>query len=489
MKNLSYLYLLITALLVSCTKTVDNPIVTDKLPAIFPDYIGVTIPTNIAPMNFNMVDSCETVDVVVKGSKGGEMHVQGEYADFDIDEWHALVEQNKGGALSFTVATENNGKWMQYKSFNMYVSDKPLDEWGLTYRRIAPGYEVYSHMGLYQRELSSFEEYEIIDNNRLPGDCVNCHTSNRTNPDQFLFHVRGNDGATVVQKNGNVDVLNTSTDKTLGLCVYPYWHPDGRYVAFSTNTTRQAFHVVKDERIEVFDVESDLQVYDTESHQLILSPLTTLKNSNESFPAFSADGKTLYFCTTIKREYPHESRKVRYNLCSIAFDASKGQYGDVVDTLVNAERDSMSISIPKPSYDGRWLMYTLADYGTFPIWHKEADLWLLDLKTGERRAMTEVNSHDTESYHNWSANSKWFVFSSRRDGGGLYTRLYLSSIDSNGKATKPFMLPQKNPRRFYDRLLYSYNVPDFTQARVNIDSRNVASGILSDKRINISVRK
>lgn len=478
----------------SCTDKVQNAVQVSELPRIYPDYIDVTIPTNIAPMDFDIVDaknmmdeSVECIDVVVKGSKGGEIHSNGDIVDFDIDEWHAITEQNKGGKLTFTVCAKRNGQWQQYKPFCMSVSNYPLDEWGLTYRRVAPGYEVYSHMGLYQRDISTFDEYEIIDNNRAPGTCVNCHTSNRTNPKEFLFHARGENGATAIQKDGKMEMLNTKTNATLGLCVYPYWHPDGRYVVFSTNTTRQEFHVKNDERIEVFDHESDLQVYDTETHQLILSPAAKTDGYNETFPAFSPDGKTIYFCNTVKREYPRDTKIVRYNLCSIGFDSKTATFGDSITTIINAEADSMSISLPKPSYDGRWLMYTLANYGTFPIWHREADLWLLDLKTGEKRAMSEVNSKDTDSYHNWNTNSHWFVFSSRRDDG-LYTRLYISSLDDKGRATKPFMVPQRNPSHFYKRLMYSYNVPDFTCTKVDIDSPSAGKDILSPKRTDISVR-
>lgn len=494
MKIKIYIFSIVAFFLItSCMSSVENAQRKDALPEIYPDYVGVTIPVDIAPMNFSMLDeSCECVDVIVRGSKGGEMHVQGKFADFDIDEWHELTEQNKGGELTFTVSAlsssaESAGKWIQYKDFKMYVSENALDEWGLTYRRVAPGYEVYSQMGLYQRDLSNFDEYEILQTSRTPGECVNCHTSNRTNPKEFLFHIRGAHGATVMQKNGEMELLDTKVEGVLGACVYPYWHPEGRYVVFSTNTTRQSFHVVKDERIEVFDHESDLQVYDTEKHQLILSPLVTKDEYNETFPAFSPDGKTIYFCSAQKREYPKDSKIVRYNLNSIAFDSQKAEWGDSIFTLVDADADSMSVSIPKPSYDGKWLMYTLAKYGTFPIWHKEADLWLLNLSTGEKRALTEVNSNDTESYHNWSDNSRWFVFSSRR-GDGLYTRLYLSSFGENGKATKPFLLPQRNPRKYYERLMYSYNVPDFTKSKVDFDARKAASECLDGGRSQITKR-
>ncbi len=480
--------LLLLLLLVACRHEVQNPTRVDELPPIYPDYLGVTIPVGIAPMNFDFEGGAhDWLDVVVKGSKGGELHSNGESVDFDIDEWHDLLAQNRGGELTFTLCVENGGLWTQYRDFKMYVSPYDLDEWGLTYRRVAPGYEVYAHMGLYQRDLATFDEYEILSNTRTPGACVNCHTSNRTDPRSFLFHVRGDHGATALQKDGHLEMLDTKTDQTLGLCVYPYWHPDGRFVAFSTNTTRQAFHVVKDERIEVFDHESDLQVLDTETHQLLLSPLLKTDSHNETYPVFSPDGRTLYFCTAQKREFPLEARKVRYNLCSIGFDAATGTFGTEVDTLIHAEADSMSVAFPRPSYDGRYLMLTLAHYGTFPIWHKEADLYLLDLQTRSLRAMDEVNSPDTESFHNWSDNSHWFVFSSRR-GDGLYTRLYLASLDEKGRATKPFLLPQRRPRAFYNRLMYSYNTPDFTKSKVELDARQAANEILSEKRTGLSVR-
>ena len=482
------LHISIVFILLSCAESPTDVQKVNEQPKIYPDYIGVTIPVGIAPMNFDVdADNVECLDVIVKGSKGGELHSNGKVMELDIDDWHSLVERNRGGKLSFTLCVKQNGAWKQYDDFEMMVSDYALDEWGLTYRRVAPGYEVFGEMGLYQRDLSNFDEYEIIANTRIPGMCVNCHTSNRTNPKEFLFHVRGEHPVTALQKSGKRQMLSTKTDETLGLCVYPYWHPEGRYIAFSTNTTRQGFHVVKDERIEVFDFESDLQILDTETNELILSPLVKGDSIWETFPAFSADGKTLYFCSATPRQYPLEFKETRYNLCSIGFDAQNGRWGEKVDTVINAVVDSMSVTLPRPSYDGKWLMYTRSSYGTFPIWHKEADLWLLNLKTDESRPLTEVNSDDTESFHNWNVNSHWFVFSSRR-GDGLYTRLYLSSIDDEGKATKPFLLPQKNPKHYYERMMQSYNTPDFTSEKVDFDSRSAANEILQQKSTSLSSR-
>ena len=186
-------------MMVACTSTVENAVKTDKLPDIYPDYIGVTIPAEMAPLNFCAAGEVETMDVVVKGSKGGELHVQGDVADFDIADWHELTRQNIGAELIFTVCTQKEGQWTQYKDFTVDVSPYALDEWGLTYRRIAPGYEVFSKMGLYQRDLATFDEYAIIENTQVPGMCVNCHSARQTDPSQFVFHVRGDHGATMFQ--------------------------------------------------------------------------------------------------------------------------------------------------------------------------------------------------------------------------------------------------------------------------------------------------
>lgn len=483
-----YVYMMAAMMLASCTEKPENVTKVDKLPAIFPDYSGVTIPDGIAPMDFNVTgDDYDCVDVTVKGSKGGEVHSNGDYAKFDLDEWHSLTRQNKGGTLTFTVCVEKDGKWTQYKDFTMTVSPYAIGDWGLTYRRIAPGYEVYGHMGIYQRDLSTFDETPIFDNLAAPGACVNCHTPNRTNPDQYTFHVRGEHGATVVHRDGKEELLKAKNDSIHGSMVYPYWHPSGKYCAYSTNNTHQSFHSVRSERIEVFDQSSDVFVYEPSTHQLILDSLLMTKDHYETYPAFSPDGRTLYFCSSTAEPIPSNYKDIKYNICKIAFNPDNGSFGTSVDTIFNARKMGKSATHPRPSYDGRYLMFTMSDYGCFPIWHKEADNWLLDLRTGKAQPMAAANSDNTDSWHNWSANSHWFVFTSRR-GDGLYTRLYLASVDDKGNVSKPFLLPQENPLDYYDKLLDSYNTPDFTTKPVKLDEREMGRQIGSDNRTATKVR-
>ena len=483
------LILVILPLLLACQPAVKNATLVDEYPTIFPDYINVTVPPSIAPMNFDMAsDDYDRIDVTVMGAKSGELHVSDKQtAGFPAKKWASLLEENKGDSLLFTVAIHQKGQWVQYKPFAMYVSPHAID-YGLVYRKIAPGYEVWSKMGIYERDLSSFDEKAIIENTLTPGMCVNCHSFNQGNSNQVSLHIRGRNGGTLLQIDNKMEMLNTKTDSTISSCVYPYWHPNGKYIAYSVNETRQTFHAAKNERIEVLDLASDVVVYHPETNELILSPQLKREDAFETFPTFSADGKKLYFCSAERKAIPFEYKDIKYSLCSIDFDETTGQLGTVIDTLVNAKELNKSVSFPRPSYDGKYIMFTLSDYGNFSIWHREADLYLLNLSDNSIRPIEEVNSDNTESFHNWSSDSRWVVVSSRR-GDGLYTRLYLTCIDEDGNFTKPFLLPQEEPKRYYDYSVYSYNVPDFVTAPLDIDIRQAEARITSDKRKQVKVRK
>ena len=481
-------YLLVLLVLVGCSSKVENATKVNELPKIYPDYVGVTIPAEIAPLNFSCTDAdIDCMDVVVKGSKGGEIHTQGDEADFDIADWHELTAKNKGGQLTFTVCIRKDGQWKQYKDFNVSVSNYALDEWGLTYRRIAPGYEVFSHMGLYQRDLSTFDEYAIIENTQVPGMCVNCHSAHQKDPKKFVFHVRGDHGATMFQIDGKREWLKASNEQLGGSMVYPYWHPNGKFCAFSTNQTRQGFHVVSNKRVEVLDLSSDVFVYNPETHEIITDSLLQTKDWSENSPVFSPDGRTLYYMTCYQQEYPAHFKDEKYNLCKIDFDPETGKFGEKVDTIFNAVAMGKSLTWPRPSYDGKYMLFTLIDYGYFSVWHSESDQWLLDLQTGEARELKEINSDKADSYHNWNLNSHWVVFTSRRDDG-LYSRLYLACVDDEGHFSKPFMLPQRHPLEYYSESLYSFNVPDFTKTKVEFDADEAGREIQSDKRVETKVK-
>lgn len=458
-------------------------------PHIFPDYAGVTIPAGIAPMNFNIEEEdAEHVYVKVTGSKGGEMETHGDLADFDRDDWHELTRRNAGGDLTFDVYVKSReGKWHRHAPFTMHVSDVPLDDYGVVYRKIAPGYQTFSKIGIYQRELASFEETPVLEETAVEGKCMNCHYSHRGSPDRFTFHIRGKNGGTLLKKGDSMRYLNTKTPETAGNATYGYWHPEGRYIAFSINKIVQRFYLDREHNIEPWDPVSDLVILDTETDRLITSPLVATPDC-ETTPAFSADGKKIFFCRADSVYMPAEYNKLKYSLCSIDFDSRTGDFGERIDTLVSADAIGKSVSLPRPSYDGRYLMYNLTDHGTSPIHHADADLWIMDLATGETRAMTELNSDHSDAYHNWSSGGGWFLFNSKRLDG-MYGNLYLSCIGKDGRATKPFLLPQRNPREYYDGALHSFNAPDFISGKISLDMPKVRNMVRKGEIDNVSVRK
>lgn len=477
-------FLFIVLLLTGCTSLPENPTISEALPPIVPDYIGVTIPVGIAPLNFySDEEDADLIDVIIKGDKGGFLHSNGDYADFDIDQWHTLLQQNAGDSLIVTVTIRHQDHWTAYKPFSIYVSSDSLGEWGVTYRLIPPGYETYGQMGIFQRDLSNFKETPIVENRFVDTNCMNCHTPNRTNPEQFTFHIRGEHGATVVGNGQQIDIL-ASRNKTIGGgMVYPYWHPSGKYIAYSTNQTLQNFHQLRERRVEVYDDKSDIIFYNPQTRETLIDSIVATTDHLENYPAFAPDGRSLYFCSaqsidTIWKQY----QDIKYNICRVGFNPETGQLGHQVDTLINARSIGKSANMPRISYDGKFLLYTLSDYGCFPIWHPEADLWMMNLESGDTFPLDLANSSDAESFHNWSLNSRWIVFTSRRDDG-LYTQLYLAHIDETGKASKPFRLPQHNPKEFDIESVNSFNTPDFTITPIDLQAKDIYKLLLNKERL------
>ena len=478
---------LVTVLLTlaACSPRERNATSAGVLPGIWPDYVGVTVPATVAPLDFTL-PGADALDVRLTAPDGTSLRSSGKSATcFSEKGWKALLQRSAGDSLTVTVSGLYDGTWRRFEPFWIYVSNDEID-YGLTYRLIEPGYQIYSHMGIYERELSSFRQRPLLENTQFSG-CVNCHASRHDDPGSWTLHIRGSHGATLLRLDGEIQAYNTKTDSTLGFCVYPYWHPSGRYIAYSTNNTRQGFHAQADKLIEVFDLDSDIQVYDVEKNELITAPQVKRPEIWETFPVFSPDGRTLYYTAALSVEIPGELPQSRYNLMKVRFDPETGTIGEDVEMLVDAASQGRSLCFPRPSYDGKYLMYTLCDYGTFPIWHHEADLWLLDLATGETRPIAGANSADTESFHNWSSNSRWFVFSSRRDDG-LFTRLYIAHFDENGVAGKPFLLPQRDPKNYYEDLFRSYNVPEFVTGPVPLERIRAQKVIDSPERVPFDFR-
>jgi Tol biopolymer transport system component len=256
-------------------------------------------------------------------------------------------------------------------------------------------------------------------------------------------------------------------------------------VAFSINSPSQWHHAVGDSR-DVFDYASELAVYDLRTGSLVSNPEISNPDYLETLPAWSPDGKYLYF-SRARRSWPADLRqrnmfpleyfdKVRYDLCRIAFDIDQGAWGKL-ETLLTADETGQSINEPRVSPDGRFLLFCMHDYGSFPVFRRSSDLYMMNLQTRRHRKL-DINSDRSDSWHCWSSNGRWIVFASKRRDG-LFGRLYFSYVDAEGKVRKPFLLPQKDPT-FYDTCLENFNVPELIQAPVSIEQRSLLAATASD---------
>jgi len=481
------LCIVLSSLLVGCTETVTVSKQLAELPVIVPDYKEVTIPAAIAPLNFEVKEAKGDVQVrFASATDSFEVAASKGRVEIPSGKWEALLASATGKSITVRVFEKQSEGWVGYAPYTMQVAPEPIDPY-IVYRLIEPGYELWNKMGIYQRELATYSESAIYENKMTDNNCVNCHSFCMQNPEKMLFHMRATYPGTMIVDGGKIEKLNTKTPETISPLVYPSWHPSGKYVAFSVNKTQQSFHSNSRNRIEVYDLESDVVVYDVEKHEIVTSSRLSGRDAFETFPTFSPDGKSLYYCSAEAKEMPASFEEVKYSLCRVDFDPESRSFGGQTDTLYNAAVNGKSVSFPRVSPDGKYLLYTLASFGNFSIWHADADLYMVNLQTGTHEPLTEANSPDVESYHSWSSNSKWIVFSSRRMDG-LYTRPYIAYIDAQGKASKPFVLPQKSAD-FYLDFMKSYNIPEFVTGKVKQQSREIALHAKNDKGTDVKFSK
>ena len=457
---------------------------------ILPDNGGATLPPNIAPLNFEIQEEGEKFVTRLSSRSGEEIVVGGRTVDIDVDEWHQLLASAVGDTLWTDVYTLQHGEWQHFERMANPVVGDSIDPY-ITYRLIRPSYVNYEELSLVERNMQNFDERTFYSNMPLSrdgnGQCANCHVPQRQGQSgRSQFHARQAFGGTVFINGKDISKVNLKTDSTLSTGVYPAWHPTLNLIVYSVNETGQVFHTLDPQKIEVIDYGSDLIVYDLDNNEV--RSLTRTGNDYESFPTWSPDGKTLYYISahhelqgeSIDADLDQNYQSLHYNIYARDFDPATHRFGPA-RLVFDAEALGKSASTPRVSPDGRWLLFSLADYGQFHIWHRSADLCTLNLGTADAPdEQGDLNSPESDSYHSWSSNGRWILFSSRRIDGN-YTRLYLSYFDSQGHAHRPVLLPQRRPQH-YGELFRSFNAAEWMTRPVGPSPRNLEDALRRDAR-------
>jgi Tol biopolymer transport system component len=453
--------------------------------AIHPDYSGVTIPPNIAPLNFLIRYEGEKfyAKIYAKNGKSIKVTAHNNKISIPLKKWKKLLQANIGEDLLIDIYSKKKGNWIKVQSIKNYIANEEIDGY-LAYRSLRPNFNWWTEIGIYERNLTDFSVSTILHTKNFVGGCINCHTFHNNSTEKFFIATRS-------QSVGSASILtvNNKAQKIGTKFGYTSWHPSGKLVTYSINKVRQLFHSTTMEVRDVLDIESGIIYYDLESEEVKTPPELTHKDKLETYPTWAPDGKHLYFCSAPiywenRNEIPYEYYdKIKYSLMRIPYDIETDTWGKI-DTIISADSTGLSILLPKVSYDGKYLLFTMSDYGCFPVFRPSSDLYMLNLETNEYKKC-EINSKYSESWHTWSLNSKWVAYSSKKSDGKL-TRLYLSYCDDKGNLHKSFVLPQKNPA-FYDYSIPTFNLPEFITEPVGVNSKELMRVINSKQQIDTDI--
>ena len=467
---------------------------------ILPDYAGCVIPPNIAPLNFLIQHEGTGYFVRMHSEKGKPIEIFSKTPGISISKrsWHKLLGVNRGRQLSvdiFVKSPQNpsssegeNESWSRFETLTCDIANEDIDP-VLVYRRIRPGHGTWREIGIYQRNLSSFDESVVFSNEYFKHGCVNCHAFCGHRTEKMLIGIRSADyGSSALLIEGNkVQKIGTKFG-------YTSWHPSGRLAVFSVNKVRQIFHSAAEEVRDVIDFDSLMAYYLVDSSTVKTTKDLARKDRLETYPTWSADGRNLYFCSapvtwSDRSVFPESYDQIKYDLVRASYDINGDQWGPLESVLL-AEDTGLSILLPRISPDGRWLLFCMCDYGCFPVYRPSSDLYMMDLEAAQQTGQykyrrLDINSDKSESWHSWSSNSRWIVFSSKKDSG-VFTRTHIAYVDRNGKVYKPIQLPQKDPT-YYDSCLWTYSVPELIIEPVRVTKEKLGRAVRSSRKIPIQM--
>jgi Tol biopolymer transport system component len=472
----------------------------DRPAKVQPDYAGSIIPPNIAPLNFIVQEDGSGYFVRIYSEKGNPIEIFSRKSTIMIPKrsWHELLELNRGRQLNMEIFVKSaadtsssegeNIGWTRFQGLTARIAPEDIDTF-LVYRKIRPGHGTWRDMGIYQRNLSSYNESVVLNNGYFKHGCVNCHAFCGNRTEKMLLGIRSPvyGSSALLVEGDKVRKIGTKFG-------YTSWHPSGRVAAFSVNKVRQLFHAAASEVRDVMDFDSVMAYYNIDSKTVKTTPILARKDRLETYPTWSPDGQYLYFCSapvtwSDKTVVPESYDQIKYDLVRASYNINRDQWGPL-ESLLSGEDTGLSILLPRISPDGRWLLFCMCDYGCFPVYRQSSDLYMIDLEaakqTGEYKYnRLDINSSDSESWHSFSSNSRWIVFSSKR-GSGIFTRTYIAYVDKSGKVHKPIRLPQKDPT-YYESCLYTYSVPELVIEPVRLTREKLGRVVRGSEKISVKM--
>lgn len=468
------------------TKTQGPVVQTGVSAPIFPDYADtLVLPPNIAPLDFRIQadsfsDGPYQIRLYVQSPSGmlldSARQETKRFVRLKTSLWHDFLQKaaSCGGSLLLDIYARGENRLLQYKRKTWRVASDSIDPY-LVYRLNAHDDNPGGHLQIVQRSLSDFSQTVLMDNHLTDNSCMNCHASSNNDAHRMMVHLRGKYSGTLLFNDNEILKIALPLGYPDLRLAYPSWSSDGRFIAFaSTRVGSRPYSNSFRTQDFLIDTLGRILIYDMAENRLFSSPELMDARCENTFPAWSPDGKTLYFCQSVLwdslNQLPNEKTKwasFRYRLVSVSFDSQTSTFGEITEVF-NLEKRSRSISMPSVNPDGNYILANSLLVGSYPS-QNQGDFILLKREvhngkeTWREADASPLNSPDSERYHSWSSNGRWVVFDSKRFNGAMGL-VFISYFDRNGHFSPPFVLPQ------YERDFYLKNTRSFIFPTLNRNS-------------------
>ena len=459
------------SLLPSDTTTVYRDVRDRRYLKIVRPYDGASFPRNIAPPAFRWEDQADNVwmlSVYAPGLPAPLRVVTGkrEWRP-DAATWEAIKASGTGKWIELEVrgclVRDRNrvGEAVYVDRIKLRVSEHPADPF-IVFRFVSPLFHGFKTPHVYYRDVETFGLRMF-----LPSEgayCTNCHSfpsGPRTAQRPFDMAIAVRKSFTGLRVLGLYDFASRQGKTLLINSFFMCWDGEGKRVAVTGGQKVLVRSPITLETQEFHVVVGDILIVDTETLAVNALPGASEAEYVETFPAWSPDGETIVFARDKEIIPGRVMPQKRYSLFRIPYNNGRG--GEIAP-LLGAD-DGMSNFAPRFSPDGKWIAFNKADSAS--LVEPTADLWIISTEPGSYARELECNyDYAMDSHHSWSSNSRWLLFSSKRDGG-IFARVYLTEIDEEGHASPPVELPAA------DDPMMCYNVPEFLQYRPEIDPEDI----------------